>query len=187
MPESASIDQTNELEALASRTDVTLRAPRDDDGARVWDLVAACPPLDQNSLYMNLIQCTHFADTCIIAERGEAVVGWVSGHRPPNDPSAVFVWQVAVGEDGRGQGLAKRMLRALLARPAVADARRLLTTITPGNTASWALFRSLARDLDAPIEQAPWFDRERHFAGRHETEHLVVIGPFASRAALDLA
>ena len=36
----------------------------------VTALIAACPPLDRNSRYFNLIQCTHFADNCIIAERG---------------------------------------------------------------------------------------------------------------------
>ena len=35
----------------------------------IWELISACPPLDTNSAYANLLQCTHFADTCVIAER----------------------------------------------------------------------------------------------------------------------
>ncbi|WP_366935614.1 GNAT family N-acetyltransferase, partial [uncultured Microbulbifer sp.] len=95
----------------------------------------------------------------------------------------LFIWQVAVAEQGRGLGLAGRMLREILARPACAEVRYLETTITPDNAASWALFRSLARKLDANCVDTVMFDRERHFKGRHDSEMLLRIGPFAAGAA----
>ena len=55
---------------------ITIEAPKSEDGAAVHDLIAACPPLDTNSLYMNLIQTTHFAQTCALAREG----GEVGGH-----------------------------------------------------------------------------------------------------------
>lgn len=155
----------------------TLRRPTAEDGTAIHDLIARCPPLDENSHYANLIQCAHFADTCRVAELDGEVVGWISGHVPPNAPDAVFCWQVAVGEKGRGQGLAKRLVRALI--DAAPNAERLLTTITPDNAASWALFKSVAADLGAALDHRPFFERDRHFAGRHETEELVTIGPLA--------
>ena len=41
-------------------------------------------------------------------------------------------------------------------------------------------FRRLARKLDAPLNERVMFDKEQHFAGQHETEMLVHIGPFGS-------
>jgi L-2,4-diaminobutyric acid acetyltransferase len=152
-----------------------LRKPGPRDGARVWDLVAACPPLDQNSVYCNVLQCTDFADTCILAEQGDDLVGWISGYRPPAEPTALFVWQVAVHERARGTGLGGKMLMALLER--VPGVSYIKTTVTPDNDASRALFRSVARRSDAPIREAAGFEKETHFRGRHDSERLIVIGP----------
>jgi L-2,4-diaminobutyric acid acetyltransferase len=154
---------------------VALRRPRKEDGSEVWKLVAACPPLDRNSMYMNLVQCDHFAQTCILAERDGALLGWISGHIPPDQPDTLFVWQVAVHSEARGLGLGKRMLKALLRRPVCADVTRLETTITRSNAASWGLFRSFARDLGGALSDAPHYEREAHLDGQHATEHLVTI------------
>ncbi|TVR46605.1 MAG: diaminobutyrate acetyltransferase [Rhodobacteraceae bacterium] len=154
---------------------VVLRAPIKDDGAAVFDLIAACPPLDQNSRYMNLVQCDHFAETCVLAERDGRALGWISGHVKPDAPDTVFVWQVAVHADARGLGLGKRMLKDLLNRSACHNTRKLETTITRDNAASWGLFQSFARDMGGELSDAPHYEREAHLAGRHATEHLVTI------------
>ena len=156
-----------------------LRKPDARDGARVRDLIAACPPLDQNSMYCNLLQCTHFSDTCILAERAGEAIGWISGYRQPAEPSTLFVWQVAVHEDARGLGLARKMLLSLLARPALEDVAWIKTTITPENDASRALFRSLADRADATLRETPGFDQHEHFRGKHPSERLVTIGPIS--------
>ncbi len=160
---------------------IRLRPPAADDGAAVHRLIAACPPLDTNSLYCNLLQCSHFGGTCVLAERGGEVVGWISGYRPPQDPRQLFVWQVAVHPSARGIGLGGRMLAWLIERPDAADAAVLTTTITEANSASWGLFRGLARSLGAEVQSRPLFVRERHFDGAHDTEHLVSIGPLDAK------
>jgi L-2,4-diaminobutyric acid acetyltransferase len=110
-------------------------------------------------------------------------VGWISGYRPPHDPSTLFVWQVAVHAKARGTGLAAKMLLALLDRPGLRDVRFIRTTVTPDNEPSRALFRSVARRSDAPIREGGGFERDTHFGGRHESERLIVIGPMAARRA----
>lgn len=151
--------------------------PNAADGPAVTALIEACPPLDRNSRYCNLLQCEHFADHCVIAEKAGRIIGWVSGYRPPSDPGAFFVWQVAVATEGRGRKLASRMIATLLARPAQGDATHLITTVTGNNEASWALFRGLARDWDASFERRALFERDTHFIGAHATEYLARIGP----------
>lgn len=160
--------------------DVWLRRPARNDGKAVHDLIAACPPLDRNSLYLNLLQCTHFAETCVLAEDpadGETL-GFLSGYLLPGDPTTLFIWQVAIAPVARRRGLALRMLSSLLARPGCSAVRRLQTTITPSNAASWALFRALATTLNCRLDERVAFDRDQHLDGVHESEVLVTIGPF---------
>lgn len=133
-------------------------------------------------MYCNLLHCTHFADTSVAAimndEVGnEQLVGFISGYLPPRQPDTLFVWQVAVSEQARQRGLAGHMLDALLQRPACADVRFIDTTINPGNAASWGLFESWARRREAPTRRHLHFESQRHFAGRHDDELLMRIGP----------
>ena len=113
-------------------------------------------------------------------------MGFVSGYLVPQRPEVLFVWQVAVDQRARGQGLGKAMLRHILMRPALAHVTELHTTITADNGASQALFSSLARDLGTDTAVQDHFERDDHFAGRHATEQLWRIGPFES-ARLDAA
>lgn len=159
----------------------TLRTPKSTDGAAVHKLVENCPPLDPNSMYCNLLQCTHFSDTCVAAELDGELVGFVSGYIPPATPNVFFCWQMAVGEKARGQGLAKRMIREILQREQCLQVSYLETTITESNEASWGVFKSLAKDLNTELNSSVMFDREQHFAGEHATEMLVRLGPFVPR------
>jgi L-2,4-diaminobutyric acid acetyltransferase len=157
--------------------DLLFREPRAEDGPAISSLIASCPPLDTNSAYCNLLQCTHFAPNCVVAEQAGRVVGWISAYRPPSAPDHIFVWQVAVAASARGTGLAGRMLEVLLARSAVDGADRLITTITENNAPSWALFTSFARKHGLSLSRTKLFDREAHFGGAHDTEWQAEIGP----------
>lgn len=159
-------------------TDIEFRIPRPEDGINVHGLVALCPPLDPNSVYCNLLQCTHFAGTSVAAEMNGELVGFVSGYCPPERPDTLFVWQVAVGEQARGRGLATRMIKSILQRPQNSHCHYIETSITGDNQASWALFEGLADKLGTSLEKSVMFDENRHFAGRHSTEYLARIGPF---------
>ncbi|TMV05668.1 diaminobutyrate acetyltransferase [Ruegeria sediminis] len=153
----------------------SLRMPQAKDGAAIWELVRDCEPLDENSMYCNLIQCDHFADTCVVAELSGEIAGWVSAYVMPNDPETLFVWQVAVSERARGKGLGAVMLQTILNRPVCRDVKRLQTTITSDNDASWALFRKFARLQDARLDIQPYYTQALHFRNRHKTENLVTI------------
>ncbi|RJL06971.1 diaminobutyrate acetyltransferase [Paracoccus aestuarii] len=163
-----------DMQDIDTTSQLVFRKPDPTDGSNIWDLVRQCKPLDENSMYCNLVQTDHFRDTCVVAELEGRIVGWVSGHLIPGQ-DALFVWQVAVSPVARGMGLGRRMLTHLLARPECAEARHLNTTITRDNDASWALFRSLARSLGGTLDDDPHYKRDEHFDGRHATEHMVTI------------
>ena len=182
----------NVLDSLKHSKEQTLRLrrPSKADGAEVWSLIKSIEKLDDNSMYCNLLQCSHFAGTCALAELigpdGKvAPVGWISGYLPPDAPDTLFVWQVAVHPDARGRGVAKKLVHELLARPECRDVRHIHSTITRDNKASWALFSAIADDLDAPLADDAHFEREAHFGGAHATEHLVEIGPFRGNRSTD--
>lgn len=144
----------------------------------MWSLLSEAG-LDRNSPYAYLLVATDFAETSLVAEDDDGLIGAVAAYRPPTRPQAVFVWQVGVADRARGRGLARRMLHEILTLPANKDATELTATVTPDNEASLRLFRGLARELGVDCAEHPRFAVE-HFppgAGAHEPEHELVIGP----------
>lgn len=162
-----------------------LREPGIADGAALYRLVRACPPLDLNSPYAYLLLCAHHARTCVVAENADGLVGFVSAYRPPETPDVVFVWQIAVASAARGHRLAPRMLRHLLARPALAGCRWLETTVTPSNAASRAVFASLAARINAGSEERTFFAADHFQDPHHEPEMLIRIGPMTGMGRHD--
>ena len=165
-----------------SKQQLELRIPSPRDAASVFRLVSQCPPLDTNSMYCNLLQCMHFADTSVVAVQsdstGEELLGFISGYLIPERKNTLFIWQVAVSKAARGRGLALDMLQHILDRPQCSDVIYLETTITESNPASWALFESLSKKLHTTLEKSIMFDRDDHFVGDHDTEYLAHLGPF---------
>ena len=158
------------------RGELTLRGPSVADAARIWSALPRIGGLERNTPYAYLLLCSHFASTGIVAELGGELAGFILGYRPPTDPDAIFVWQVGVVPDVRGQGLASRMLDALLARPGCRDARWLSATVSPDNDASLALFKGFARHRGVPCQQTRCFDPPL-FPEPHPAEDLLRIGP----------
>jgi len=160
--------------------DIEIRRPSATDGHNVNQLVESISELDNNSTYCNLLQCSHFSDTSAIAVTDEDTLGFISGYTKPDQPDTLFVWQVAVSSAARGQGLAGKLLNNILERSRPTPFRYIETTITVDNEASWALFRSIARKHDAPLNSSLLFDRSQHFNDQHDSELLARIGPFNS-------
>lgn len=175
---SSSSERSSVSETPASMSPINLRAPEAADGLEVSRLINRCPPLDTNSTYCNLLQCSHFSRTSVIATSEQGVVGFVSGYRIPSREDTLFIWQVAVDQSVRGRGLAKKMLNHILNRSDNKQVRFIETTITPGNLASEGLFERWAAQLNAELNKTVLFSREVHFGGEHDEEVLHRIGPF---------
>ena len=161
--------------------DIQIHHPSAEDGFSVNRLIAGSPPLDTNSVYCNLLQCSHFADTSVVAKADGKIFGFISGYRLPARPEVLFVWQVVVSDQARGQGLAVRMLQSQLDADACTGVRFMETTITEDNAASHALFQKFADKNGAMLEQSKFFDRKRHFNDQHDSEYLIRIGPFPNQ------
>lgn len=133
--------------------------------------------LDTNSCYAYLLLCRHHAETCVTAMQKDRLAGFVTAYFPPAQPDTIFVWQIAVADFMRKQGLGRRMLRHLLQMPACAKAKYLEATVSPSNLASMRLFQSLAEELGVPFQADQGFHREHFRELDHEDEPLIRIGP----------
>lgn len=163
----------------APGADLVFRQPNPLDGMAVHKLIASCPPLDTNSVYCNLLQCTHFASTCVVVELKGNIVAFMSAYVKPGEPDVLFVWQMVVSSDARGQGVSGRMLVHLLEREHLARIRHIETTISPGNAPSEAVFLRFAKTYGAAVDNSTLFSKEDHFDGQHDDEVLYRIGPFS--------
>lgn len=162
---------------MTSSQNFIFHTPSKEDGWAVSQLIRACPPLDENSVYCNLLQCHHFAGTSVAAKQKGELVGFVSGYLIPGEPNTLFVWQVAVSSKLRGCGLASQMVAHILERDCCKSVLFIETTITETNKASWALFHRIADNYASPLSSKLMFDKDKHFSGRHDSEVLVKVGP----------
>lgn len=154
------------------------RMPDIKDGAKIGELVRNCPPLELNSCYSYILICAHFRDTCVVARdaKGE-VVGFLSAYCPPQVMDVIFIWQVAVRSDMRGQGIATGMIKNLLKRKNLNDISYVETTVTPSNKQSYNLFHSIAKKFGGGFSERVLFPGSLFGNADHEDEILLRIGP----------
>jgi L-2,4-diaminobutyric acid acetyltransferase len=175
------LNRTQATQPTQLTPSLTLMRPQQNDGAALHGLIAACPPLDLNSIYAYLLLCRHHADTCVMAYADGALVGAITAYIPPAQTDTLFVWQVAVAESMRGQGLGKSMLAYLLQNDIRERKLRWLeTTISPSNTASHQLFTKFTMQHDAGCAIVTMFAAADFGASGHEEERLYRIGPWNS-------
>jgi L-2,4-diaminobutyric acid acetyltransferase len=128
--------------------------------------------------------CEIFADTSVVAyeEDGKKPVGFISGYIRPDAPDTLFIWQVAVHESQRGQGLATKMLFELLEREGCKSVEYLEATVSPSNKPSQNLFLGLAQKMHTNYQISDYFTVEDfpqdESEEEHEEEWLYKIGPF---------
>ncbi|MBN2865989.1 MAG: diaminobutyrate acetyltransferase [Thiotrichales bacterium] len=156
---------------------ITFRHPVLADGLALYELVKACPPLDLNSSYLYFLQASHFSETCLIAEQNDEIVGFVSGYRRPDAEQDLFIWQVAVAPEARGQGLGKQLVSQLIAAQIKAGhpLSAVSCTISSSNLASQGLFKSLAEQHRLLIERRTFIKTEQFGAQAHEAEDSYTL------------
>lgn len=164
-----------------SSAEVAVREPTVADSTALHDLVRRIPPLAENSIYCNLLHCTHFSRTCAVAEKQGELVAFVTGYLHPQRPDTYFLWQIGVHEHGRGQGLALRMIQHILARPVCDHVVALEATASSTNQASHAMFEAVAKAEGAQLEaHSAYYPPEVFGADNTIAEDLLRIQPLST-------
>lgn len=160
-------------------TPLAFRSPRPQDAAAIWRMVQQRGGGQHDSCYAYLLLCAHFADTSVVAARGEQLVGFALGYRLPLRPQEAFVSQLGVASDQQNAELAPRLLEELLARRACIDARFLCMTCGPHDASLRTVFQQVARRRGVRCAVEPCFPAAL-FAEPHADEHLLRLGPLES-------
>lgn len=154
------------------------RKPTVEDGPFIFDLIIRSKPLDVNSRYLYLLQCSHFANTCAVAESEGSVQAFISAYVLPDQPNTLFVWQIAVDASQRGKGIGSRLVTHLLKRTHLSGIQYVEATVNPSNDASRNLFKALARKSNCGINESMLFEAALFGEDAHEAEMLIRVGPF---------
>lgn len=153
-----------------------MRTPTRDDAKQMWRLAEGA--VDSNSPYSYLMLVEYLAGTCAVAVDDDGqIAGFVTGFRLPEDPSTLFIWQIAVAPERRGLGVGAQLLDGVADRPAIPRLRYLEASVTPGNNASEGLFRAFAESRRTECIEDELFDAA-DFPGPHDPEVRFRIGPF---------
>ena len=160
-----------------SKQNIQIKNPDSDYGYQISELIKNSPPLDLNSTYLYFIQSHYFNKTCAIAVNEiDRVIGFVSGFQDPRKKDTLFIWQVAISKDARGDGLASKLIHFILQEHP--HMQFIETTITKDNTSSISLFNKISQELNTNIIEEPFLDKTKHFLNQHDSENLFRIVPF---------
>jgi len=166
---------------MAVNTDRLLfRTPVPDDGSEIHALLTRCQGLDINSPQSYLLLCEHFSSTCMVAEQDNRVVAFISSYALPERHDTLFIWQLAVDEHLRGQGVAKRLFRQLLSMRNLKRIRYVEAMLDPGNKVAQTLFASLARKCHCDLDRLTVFPASMFNDAGHGEQHMVRVGPIGS-------
>ena len=154
-----------------------LRKPDKNDSKEIFQLIKSVGTLDLNSQYLYLLQTTHFQNTCSVAIYNKKIVGFVSGYIIPDDKETLFIWQVAVSNEVRGQNLAMKIILDIFNKNNTSNnIKYILSTVSPSNKASQRVFEKIANKLNTKIENKTLFSIDDFFdADEEEIQYL--IGP----------
>jgi len=170
---------TNDLaseSAAAGAEGLRFDLPSPGDGPAMWALAGEVG-LDVNSPYAYAMWGDYFRSTSVVARRCTELVGFVAGFAVPDEPTTLFVWQIGVASSARRTGLGSRLLDHLIDR---CSPTHLEATVTPSNTSSAALFRSLGARRRAGFEESMAYPSEL-LGADHEAELRFRIGPLHPR------
>lgn len=157
---------------------IHFRKPTADDGKEMYRIVRESKVLDVNSEYSYLMWGEYFQESSILAIDGDEVIGFITGFIPPNQVDTIFVWQVAVDERYKGNGLATELIERLFKRVRrEADIQYVEATVTPSNIPSRRLFEGIAHKHKTKCIVSECFTESQFTEKGHEAEFKFRIGP----------
>ena len=158
---------------------VLIRHARPEDGQKIWRLIREIGVLDLNSVYCYLLLSQHFSKTCLVAENGNTLAGFITAYKVPDNETTLFIWQIGIAVNARHMGMAKKLIMELLQSNYCENINQIQATVSPSNNASLSLFKSVARDLNTTLTQKDYFDAALFPVGQHhEKEMLLTVGQF---------
>lgn len=131
---------------------ITIRPARKGDSPILHDLAAqGAPYIWVHTPFTYWVLVFNYPDYIFIAEDNGKPIGNVTALPATSPDIGLFIWQITMLPEYRGQGLGKRLMRVLLDRhPRVG---RFTVTIDPAHAASIALFEAIADEYGGALKR----------------------------------
>lgn len=160
--------------------DVELKPPTLAAAQMMFDIASATPAVDTYPEYFYLTMCRDFAATSLVAHEGDTPVAYALAYAKHEDPSVLFIWQLASVQRPRNRGVAKRLIRGLI-NSRLDTLFYVEATIDLQNNIIYNVLNKIAVEYGVPMNTFPLFEA-RHFSANHPPEHLIKLGPFRKAA-----
>ncbi|MFI2549161.1 diaminobutyrate acetyltransferase [Streptomyces rochei] len=160
----------------ASRVRPEYRTPRVEDAQAMWQMVHESDELDDNSPYYYALWCRDFADTSLVAELENEVIGFLTGYFRPEQPDTYLVWQEAAKPRHGIPMLGVHLFERAADRAVRNGARYIEATVSADNKAIIMVLKKCAKRFRASVHTEVLFPASL-FPEDHHDEVLYRIGP----------
>lgn len=110
------------------------------------------PYLGLNGNYTYWMLATLYPEYCFVAETKEKeVIGFVTA-LPVLKKESVFVWQLGVAAEARGQGIGFQLIERVRDYAITQELKGMITSISPKNQASLGTFQKIANKYHMIME-----------------------------------
>lgn len=113
----------------------------------------------------------YFPSTCLVAEKNGQIIGYI-GALLSMEKQKIFVWQIAVKSNERGQQIGRRLLENIVTAAKKMGIDELEIAIDDENIICRCMVKKLVQDLEGTITEKEKYRGE----GFRETVYCVFIG-----------
>ncbi len=146
-----------------------------DDVSRVRLFVDQCKPLDLHTTVTYWTLFNYFSNLCFLMLEEEKVIGFVSGVKSSLDKEVVYLWQVGVAKNYRGNNYASLLLDHFFKASKNLDCSKIQVSIAPENEPSYNAFFKYSKEHSYNISQVGELKYEDELTGKKEFEILYQI------------
>jgi len=135
-----------------------IRNCRETDVDEIRKFVKHSKPLDLHTAFTYWTLFKYFGDTCFVLEKKGRIIGFISGLLSSNQPNTLYLWQIGIDPDYRGNRYAEILLKRVVEAARAKDCKGLQITIAPENRSSYRLFSRFALEQGLAMDKTGAID-----------------------------
>lgn len=153
-----------------------IRNCRETDVDEIRKFVRRSKPLDLHTVFTYWTLFKYFGDTCFVLEKDGRIIGFVSGLLSSSQHGMLYLWQIGIDPDYRGNRYAEILLKRVVEAARAKDCKGLQVTIAPENRSSYRLFSRFALEQGLPMDKTGAVDIFDSLKKEKTFEDLYEIG-----------
>lgn len=130
-----------------------IRNCRETDVDKIRKFVKRSKPLDLHTVFTYWTLFKYFGDTCFVLEKEGRIIGFISSLLSSNQPDTLYLWQIGIDPDYRGNRYAEILLKRVVEAARAKDCKGLQVTIAHENRSSYRLFSRFALEQGLTMDK----------------------------------